>query len=81
MDRNESDVHINPAANALLNQLAAQLGRSKADVIEQALVAFEDRIFWKSVQDSFTQFEAAELRRERKRWDRTSGDGLRGSLA
>lgn len=81
MDRNESDVHINPAAHALLNQLAAQLGRSKADVIEQALVAFEDRIFWKPVQDSFTHFEAAELRRERERWDRASGDGLRGSLA
>lgn len=77
MDRNASSVRINPAAHALLNQLAAHLGSSKADVIEQALAAFEERIFWASVQDSFAQGESAELRRERELWDRTSGDGLR----
>ncbi|MFN7925995.1 MAG: hypothetical protein U0Q16_38210 [Bryobacteraceae bacterium] len=78
MENVATSVRINAAANALLSDLAVKTGRSKAQVIEEALAALEERLFWTSVQEAFAEGESPEMRAERELWDRTVGDGLKG---
>ena len=73
-----SSVRITPLANQRLNRLSANLKQPKAQVIEAALTALEERIFWRSVQESFAQGESAEMRLERELWDSTARDGVGG---
>jgi len=73
-----SSVRITPLANQRLSRLAARLKQPKAQVIEAALKALEERIFWRSVQESFAQGESIEMRLERELWDSTVSDGLTG---
>jgi predicted transcriptional regulator len=64
-------------ATALLSALAGKTGKSKAQIVEEALRDWEDRMFWTEVQQAFAaSAESAGLRAERELWDRTVADGL-----
>jgi hypothetical protein len=76
MENIASSVRIAPDAVRLLNSLSSRLGQSKARIIEQALVEFEERLFWAAVQQSYSEPEPAELREDRALWDNTASDGL-----
>ena len=77
MSRVISSVRITPVANDLLGELAHQMGQSKAQVIEEALRALEERIFWREVRQAFAGGESEEMREERELWDATVKDGLK----
>jgi predicted transcriptional regulator len=76
MESIASSVRITAAANALLSSLASKTGKSKAQIVEEALRDWEDRMFWTEVQQAFAAPESHEMRAERDLWDRTVTDGL-----
>jgi len=76
MESIASSVRITAAANALLSSLARKTGKSKAQIVEEALRDWEDRMFWDQVQQAFAAPESHELRAETDLWDRTVADGL-----
>jgi predicted transcriptional regulator len=77
MENIATSVRITATANALLSALAGKTGKSKAQIVEEALHDWEDRMFWTEVQQSFAaSAESAELRAERELWDSTVPDGL-----
>jgi predicted DNA-binding protein len=72
-----TSVRITATANALLSALAGKTGKPKAQIVEEALRDWEDRMFWTEVQQAFAAGpESDELRIERELWDRTVSDGL-----
>jgi len=76
MENIATSVRITATANAMLSKLADKTGKSKAQVVEEALRDWEDRIFWAEVHAAFSVPESAELQRERQLWERTAADGL-----
>jgi hypothetical protein len=76
MENVATSVRITGAANALLTDLAGKTGKSKAQIVEEALRDWEDRMFWAEVQSAFEAPEPEELRKERELWERTVADGL-----
>jgi hypothetical protein len=76
MENVATSVCITGAAHALLTDLAAKTGKSKAQVVEEALRHWEDRMFWAEVQSAFEAPEPEELRIERELWERTAMDRL-----
>ena len=78
MENVASSVRITPDANRLLSDLSLKLGRSKAQVVEEALASLEERVFWAAVHDAYAEGETPEAREEREIWDTTVGDGLAG---
>jgi len=78
-----TSVRINAAAKALLTELVGKTGKPKAQVIQEALRDWEERIFWAEVQSAFAAArEPDEFSAETKLWDSTLGDGLMsGDLA
>lgn len=76
MENIASSVRITADANRMLQDLSAKLGRSKAQIVEEALADLENRIFWEAVNDAFTEEESPESKEEREIWDTTAGDGL-----
>jgi hypothetical protein len=77
MSRVVSSVRITPPADFLLGELSKQLGKPKAQVIEQALRLLEERIFWREVKQAFARGESEEMRNEHELWDKTVPDGLK----
>ena len=78
-----SSVRITAAAYGIAHRLAGKLGRSRAQVIEQALRQMEDQVFWQEVQEAYARMaedpNALEaFRKEAAEWDGTIDDGLRG---
>lgn len=76
MENVASSVRITNHANRLLSELSSKLGRPKAQVVEEALAALEERLFWTAVHDAYSAVESPEAREEREIWDTTVGDGL-----
>lgn len=77
-----TSVRITASSRALLSLLAEKTGRPKAQIVEEALRAWEDRVFWADVQQSFASVaESAELRAERDLWETTVADGLQSKPA
>lgn len=77
-----TSVRITAASNALLSVLSGRTGKPKAQIVEEALRNWEDRMFWTEVQDSFANTpETPQLRKERELWDRTVADGLESRSA
>jgi predicted transcriptional regulator len=77
MENIATSVRITAAANALLSALAGKTGKPKAQIVEEALRDWEDRMFWAEVQQAFAASpESHELRTERELWERTVPDGL-----
>ena len=77
MENIATSVRITAAANALLSNLADKTGKSKAQIVEEALRDWDDRIFWAEVQSAFAAApESEELRRERQLWENTAADGF-----
>ena len=81
MENIATSVRITATANALLSDLAGKTGKSKAQIVEEALREWEDRTFWAEVQSAFAEPEAEEFRVERELWESTVGDGLRAKRA
>lgn len=77
MENVATSVRITPAAHAVLSNLADKTGKSKAQIVEEALRDWEDRVFWAEVHSAFAAPESEELRVERELWDSTVGDGLK----
>lgn len=71
-----TSVRVNRDAFETLERLSARTKQAKAEIIELALRELEDRMFWQEVHDAYAQPESEEMKEERKRWDRTTGDGL-----
>ena len=77
METIATSVRITATANALLSDLAAQTGKPKAQIVEDALHHWEDTVFWAAVQSAFAGArESVELRAERELWECTVRDGL-----
>ena len=76
MENVATSLRITPAANAILSQLAKHTGKPKAQIVEEALRQWEDRMFWSEVNTAFSQPEAPHMRRERELWESTAGDGF-----
>ncbi len=58
--------------------LAAKTGKSKAQIVEEALRNLEDRVFWTEVQQSFASGpESDALRAETELWASSVPDGFR----
>ena len=77
MENMATSVRITATANALLSALAGKTGKPKAQIVEEALRDWEDRMFWAEVQQAFAAMpESDDLRSERELWDRTVADGL-----
>jgi hypothetical protein len=77
MENIATSVRITAAANALLSALAGKIGKPKAQIVEEALRGWDDKMFWTEVQQAFAASpESEELRTERELWDRTVSDGL-----
>lgn len=77
MENIATSVRVTAAAHALLSDLTARTGKSKAQVVEEALRAWEERNFWAAVQFSFaSEPESDELRSERDLWEGTLTDGF-----
>jgi len=56
---------------------AGKTGKPKAQIVEEALRDWEDRMFWTEVQEAFAADpESDEFRTERELWDRSVADGL-----
>lgn len=70
-----TSVRITASSNDLLSVLAGKTGKSKAQIVEEALRAWEDRTFWADVQQAFATPESSELRAEHKLWDSLT-DGI-----
>jgi predicted transcriptional regulator len=78
MENMATSVRITATAKALLSSLAGKTGKPKAQIVEEALRHWEDRMFWDEVQAAFAAPESDELRAERELWECTVGDGLDG---
>jgi hypothetical protein len=76
MENIATSVRITAAAHAMLTELAAETGKPKAQLVEDALRALEERVFWTGVHEAFAAPETKAMRTERNLWDRTVGDGL-----
>jgi hypothetical protein len=72
MENIATSVRITATANALLSLLARKTRKPKAQIVEEALRQWEDRIFWAEVQSAFAELE---LRAERELWETTVKDG------
>lgn len=70
-----TSVRITASANALLSSLASRTGKPKAQIVEDALREWEDRVFWKEVQDAFAS-NPGECKAETELWESTVGDGF-----
>jgi hypothetical protein len=66
MESIATSVRITAAANALQSSLARKTGKPKAQIAEEALRDWEDRVFWAEVQQAFANPEPDELRAERE---------------
>lgn len=76
-----SSVRITPHANGMVSDLAERLHTSKAQVIETALRALEEKLFWADVHDAYAAMAddpaaLASYRDEIAEWDSTLSDGL-----
>jgi hypothetical protein len=76
-----TSVRITGDANVVATALAEKMGASKAHVIEVALRALEERLFWDDVKAAYAGLaeDAPALARYRKEiaeWDETLQDGL-----
>ena len=77
MENIATSVRVSPDANALLSELARKTRKPKAQIIHEALRAWEESIFWAEVQGAFAaQPEPDELSAETLLWETTVGDGL-----
>jgi predicted transcriptional regulator len=76
MESVATSVRITATANALLSLLARKTRKPKAQIVEEALRHWEDKMFWAEVQSAFAGTEPDELRAERELWDATVKDGL-----
>jgi predicted transcriptional regulator len=80
MENMATSVRITPAASALLSALAGKTGKSKAQIVEEALRDLEDRLFWTDVRQAFAAGpESEELRAETELWESTVADGFRAA--
>jgi predicted transcriptional regulator len=77
MESIATSVRITATAHALLSELAAETGKPKAQIVEEALRALEESVFWTGVQEAFAEPESKVMRTERELWDQTVGDGLK----
>lgn len=81
METIATSVRITATANALLSDLARKSGKPKAQIVEEALRDWEDRMFWTAVQHAFIAApETEELRAERELWECTVPDGLANGM-
>ena len=72
-----TSVRITADASALLTELSGRTGKPKAQIVEEALRYWEDRIFWSEVQSAFAAGPpTGELQAETELWECTVGDGL-----
>jgi predicted transcriptional regulator len=71
-----TSVRVNGDAHAALERISASTKQSKSEIIEQALRELEERMFWQEVHDAYAKPESAEMKAERKLWDKTVGDGM-----
>ena len=77
MENIATSVRITAGAKALLTDLAGRTGKPKAQIVEEALRHWEDRIFWSEVQSAFASGPAPDgLQAETELWECTVGDGL-----
>ena len=81
MENIATSVRITADANARVASLAKRMGSSKAQVIEAAVRALEDRVFWQDVQEAYAALSddatrLAKYRAEIAAWDHTLQDGL-----
>lgn len=81
MENIATSVRITSDANVVATALAQRMGASKARVIEVALRALEERLFWDDVKAAYAGLaeDAASLARYREEiadWDGTLQDGL-----
>ena len=58
MENIATSVRIAGDAIRVLSNLSAKLGQPKAQVIEQALKALDERLFWEEVTASFARIAA-----------------------
>ena len=77
MENVATSVRITATAHAMLAGLAAETGKPKAQIVEEALRALEERVFWAGVQEAFTEPESKAMRAERELWDQTVSDGFK----
>ena len=75
MENIATSVRITADANAMLTELAVRTGKPKAQIVEEALRHWEDKIFWAEVQSAFSS-SPDELRPETELWEGTVGDGF-----
>jgi hypothetical protein len=76
-----TSVRITADANLKVAAIAERIRASKAQVIEMAVSALEERLFWQDVQDAYAALSEdplrlAQYRREIAAWDGTLSDGL-----
>jgi predicted transcriptional regulator len=81
MDNVATSVRITGDANVVATSLAQRMGSSKARVIEVALRALEERLFWDDVKAAYAGLAEdvpglARYRQEIAEWDETLQDGL-----
>ena len=81
MENIATSVRITSDANVTATELARKMGASKAHVIEVALRALEERLFWHDVEDAYAGLaedapRLARYREEIAEWDDTLQDGL-----
>lgn len=75
METIATSVRITAAANALLSSLASRTGKPKAQIVEEALRVWEDKMFWGAVQQAFAA-NPRECESETELWESTVGDGF-----
>lgn len=75
MESIAKSVRITADADALLGTLAGKTGKSKAQIIQEALHNLEDRIFWAEVQSAFAN-GSGEMAAETELWESTVPDGF-----
>ena len=76
-----TSVRITGDANVTASALARRMGASKAHVIEVAVRALEERLFWDDVEAAYAELAEdapglARYREEITPWDETLQDGL-----
>jgi len=77
MENVARSVRITADADSLLTTLAGKTGKPKAQIVQEALEALEDRIFWSEVQTAFEN--GSETAAETALWDATVPDGFHES--
>jgi len=76
METVTTNIHVTPQANRILTDLSNHLNKPKAEVIEQALLDLEERLFWEEVHAAYAVEEADDMKRERELRDTTVADGF-----